>query len=332
MTFKELQDDVLDRLTYDATATTSGPRTRMKRYLNQWQRHILSDSMYSKLRDSRVVFSTVAGQADYGLPAVLAKLSRIYDPLANNPPLFERQPHWLRLFPQSATVQGTPVAYVPYGYRPVFRRPTGQVWVVSTDAGDTTQTVTITGTITTGGIDYPQTASNLLLGQTRTQFSTSLWTDILKIDISAPAGGIVRLYDANVAGNILGIVAAQSLPQTSYLITLYPVPSSVIAYTVEGQLRIADMTANNDQPMLPEDFHTLLSNWAYYEELMSYKKQPDVANQYHRDVIKPQMLNLLDFLVNHEDTLIVPNDGRTSPGYGYSNLGSWYPSGLWGGR
>lgn len=48
---------------------------------------------------------------------------------------------------------------------------------------------------------------------------------------------------------------------------LYPQPSSVIAYSADTELYIADLTGDSDEPLLPEDFHYLLELGATMDEM-----------------------------------------------------------------
>lgn len=328
MTFLELQNDVLDRLQYDNTQATSGPRTRMKRLLNQGQRRLLSDPRYTKVRDSSLEFATVASQPTYGLLPSIGKIKRIFDAATNNPPLARQSPAWLRRDTQANLATGTPLAYIPYGLHPVFRRPvsTGTgIWAASSSASDTTQKINLEA-VRVGG--YPRTTIQVqLTGTTRVQVgSRTDYVDFQSITLDAVCVGDVSVYDAATGGNVLGIIPIDQLLARYYLIQLYPVPSSVITYTVECQLAIADMVLNVDQPLIPADFHHLLSAYAIHEELVSYKKQLDTAAVFWAREITPLELNLLDYLINHESLLIVPGDETARQG---NNLGSGFPAGRW---
>jgi hypothetical protein len=88
------------------------------------------------------------------------------------------------------------------------------------------------------------------------------------------------------------------------------------------------MVQDADLPLFPTDFHTLLATYCIYEEMVTYKKQLDTAQELWVRTIEPQETNLLDFVVNHESLIIVPDDGRGMRETG-SNLGSWFPAGRW---
>jgi len=331
MTFKELQDDVLVRTMYDSSLTTSGPRTRVKASLNDWHRRILGDSKYSRLRDSRQTFASIASQVLYGLSGSLEKIYRIFDAATNNPRLTEKSLDWLRWDSRADLNTGTPWVYVQHGRRGIYRYPsaTGSgLWAASDNAADTTQKVSLNA-VRLGG--YPHTpAQTTLTGTARVQLgSRTDYTDVLKVWLDGVAAGDVTIYDAAAAGNALATIPIGRVSNPYLVIQLWPVPSSAITYTVEGQLKIPDMALDGDSPLLPEDFHQLLSACARMDEFSDVKKQLDTAQKIRDDDVEPMMQGLLDFVVNNPDYLVVPDDGRTGVGRQGSNLGSWFPAGRW---
>lgn len=331
MTFRELQDDTLEKLGYDSSLASSTPRTRIKRFLNQWHRRLLADPMYSKMRHSKLPFATVASQLQYGIPPVLATIDRIYDAALGNPGLELQTPDWIRQDNQADINEGIPWAYVNYGLRPIYRMPatTGTgIWVASSAAGDVAQSVRMDA-VRVGGYDH-QAGPTVLTGTARVQVGARTdYTDITKLYLSAVAVGDVSIFDAAAAGNTLGVIPIGKLFSRYQLIQLYPVPASVITYTIEGQLRIFDLAQDVDEPLLPEDFHHLLGICAYYQDMRDVRKQLQAAKLVWEDDIKPEMNKLLDFLINTPDFIIVPQDWRSGPGTLGSNLGSWYPKGRW---
>lgn len=332
MTFKELQDDTLDRLQYDSSATTSGPRTRIKRLINQAHRTLLADPKFSKMRDSKFLFSTVASQAQYGLPSGVGKIKRIFDAATNNPRLIERSPDWLRYDSRADLNTGTPYCFIPYGLRPISKLPasTGSgIWVVSSSAADTSTALLARADALRSDGFQVQLGPVTLAGTARTQLGARTdIVDLTKLFLATQAQGDISIYDASSSGNLLGTIPVGQLQARYYLIQLYPVPSSVIAYTVECQLAIFDMAQDSDGPLMPDDFHHLLTLKAIRQELIDYKKQLEAAELMRVNDIEPLEAALLDYLINHDSYIVVPDDGRSAVRYG-SNLGSWYPAGRW---
>jgi hypothetical protein len=73
MTFKNLQDDVLDRL----NLTSTDARTRIKRHLNERYRRLASTLGMTSVRDSTTTQTTATGTAEYAITA--QKIKHIYD-------------------------------------------------------------------------------------------------------------------------------------------------------------------------------------------------------------------------------------------------------------
>lgn len=327
MTFKEIVDDALDKLSYDASATTSGPRTRFKRNVNQWHRRILAKEEFSKLRDGWITFATVAGTPRYAMPPVVEQIKRIYDPTNSNPRLLERSPDWLRHDPRADQNQGTPHVWVPLGLVAVGQKPsTTGIWAVSDNAADTTQAIRA-NVIQSGGF-VRTIGPTTLTGTTRVQIGSL--TDLVDVEtllLNAACAGTVSIYDDASSGTLLAQIPVGKLYSRYYLIQLYLCPSSVITYTIDYEKKILDLVEDVDEPMLPEDFHPLLSDCCRYEEYIGPKRQLDTAAEILKETIKPRLLELLDHLVNHDDYVVTPDDGRTT--IVGSNLGSWFPAGRW---
>lgn len=329
MTFKEIQDDALDRLLYDSNLTSSGPRTRIKRNINQWQRKICSAPENSKLRKGTASFTTAQGTVLYGLPFGIEKIAAIYDAATNNPRLSKKSGDWLRWDTRANLNQGTPWAYIDHGVHPIYYVPASTgIWAVSSAAGDTTQTVSMNA-IRTGG--YPhQAGPTTLTGTSRVQIgSRTDYIDITKLMLSAVAVGDISFYDASSSGNLLAVIPIGQLTARYYVLQPWPVPSSAITYTIDCWVNIFDMSLDYDTPMMPQDFHDLLGDCARYEEMRDVKKMVREAKVMWDDEIVPRMRELTDWLLNNPDYIVVPDDGRRSIARIGSNLGSWFPPGRW---
>lgn len=329
MTFKEIQDDALDKLLYDSSLTTSGPRTRVKRNINQWQRKICSAPENSKLRKGSASFTTVAGTVTYGLPYGIERIEFIYDAATNNPRLTKKSGDWLRWDTRADLNQGTPWAYIDHGVHAIFRPPASTgIWLASSAAGDTTQAARMDA-VRTGGYPF-QAGPTTLTGTSRVQLgSRTDYIDIQKLMLSAVAVGDVSIYDAASSGNVLGVIPiGQQIPRY-YVVQPWPVPSSAITYTVACWVAIFDMAQDYDEPMIPKDFHDLLGDCARYEEMRDVKKMRVEATALLKEEIEPRQRELTDWLLNNPDYIVVPDDGRRGLARIGSNLGSWFPPGRW---
>lgn len=328
MNFKEIVDDALDKCDYDSTLASSLPRTRFKRLVNQWHRQILSRPEFSRLRDSTITFATVASQAQYGLPPSIARINRIYDSATNNPRLTERTLDWLRDDTRADLNTGTPRAYVPIGLRPITRLPVSTgIWAVSDNAADTTQAIRMDA-IRSGGYAF-QAGPSTLTGLTRVQIgSRTDYVDVQKLYLSAACVGDMSIYDAAVAGNLLAVIPIGKLFSQYFVVQLWQTPSSVITYTVEHQVKVFEMVQDFDEPLFPEDFGQVLSMACKYEEMLK-KEKGGLAQIYKNEQLEVEISRMLDWLVNHPDYVVVPDDGRGRRSIQGSNLGSWFPQGRW---
>lgn len=105
MTFKEIQDDAMDRL----NLTSTEARARVKRTINEWYRRILSRLGMNRPRDGEVTVSTSQGTAEYTVTASKITMARNE---ANKVVLVERSIAWLRDMDPDNSQAGEPVAYI----------------------------------------------------------------------------------------------------------------------------------------------------------------------------------------------------------------------------
>lgn len=330
MTFKEIQDDALERLEYNPSGTGS-PRNRIKRMINQHMRTLLADPKFSKLRDGHTPFTTVASTPLVGIPLGLSRIDRIYDPTNNNIRLFKRSLDWLRQDSRADVNTGTPRCYVEHGLKPIYRYPAiagSGLWAVSTAAGDTTQTVTLQGFRVDGYQFNPSAVT--LTGTTRVAIGTRTdYVDIMKLRLSAVCAGDIQLWDAAVSGNQLATIPIGKRTQIFTLLQLYPVPNAAYTYMVEGQREIQDMDDDIDEPTFWRDFHHYLVLKTIEVELREVKKQIAQADAIFKREVEPLESKMLLYPLGGDDSVMVPDDGRTRVAMQGSNLGSWFPNGRW---
>lgn len=330
MTFLELQDDALERCEYSTSSSTS-PRTRIKRLLNQAQKDICTNPVYWGLRDGYIPLVTVANQVLYGLPISLSRINRIFDSAGNNMRLEKKTLDWLRQDNRADYNTGTPMVYVEHGLKPIYRYPavTGSgLWAVSTAAGDTTQTITVQAVRADGFQHNPSAVT--LTGTTRVAIgSRTDYVDVTRIRLSATCAGDIQIYDAAVSGNLLGVIPIGKTTQLYTVIQLYPVAASAYTYIVEGQLALVDMSNNLDEPCFREEFHHILSLKVIEKELREIKKQLTQADKIRDLEIVPLEQAMAAYKASGDDDVIIPDDGRSRGAMLGSNLGSWYPRGRW---
>jgi hypothetical protein len=222
MTFLELQNDALVALNH-STATTSEPRTRIKRAINQWQRRILRRPGFARLmRDRELSFTTAATVPTYSFPSSVARVIHITDTVSQERKLVRRDLAWLRTADPGLTTLGTPECY----------------------------------------IDRGRTSSGLL----QVQF--------------------------------------------------WPTPQDAYTYVLDYTAQIADMTEDTEEPLLPLDFHEVLSLGAQYHE---WKR----ADDSRKDEVRADLEEGLKALNRWVWDLA---DSTSEPAAGRSNLGGWFPA------
>jgi hypothetical protein len=329
MTFKELQDRALDRLQYDYSLVTSLPRTRIKTYINEWNKRILGDPRFSHLREGQFTFGTTAGTYQYAVPMAMEKIRRIYDAKGNNPGLMLGDGNWYRRDPQAQIAQGTPAYYIPIGLRPVERLPYRTGVFISSDGPTDAMIARLNGVLYPG---YPYQTSVALTGQVRVGFpGPQEYIDITALSLASVATGNVHVFDSGAPGpsdHLLATIPLGQLSARAYLLNLYPVPSSAIDYTIDGRWTIQDMLVDSDQSILTDSYDQVLYLCACYEELLTWKKETDLAQNLMQTHITPLLTAFLDSVANPDTQVLIPEDGRTRSSRS-SNLGSWFPAGRW---
>jgi hypothetical protein len=308
---------------YSAAPATS-VSTRVGYWLNEGHRRILRNPALTELRQSTLCFSSEEDVSIYAVPQIFERIDAIVQQ-SNNLRLVMMSRDTYRTVDPGETAIGTPTAWVPAGFWPVIRQPneTG-LWVASTSAADTTQSVIMQGaTSTVAAAGQPHRSVTITLnGVTRVQFGTDTTYSLVQFwRLSAEAVGTVYLYDAASGGNILARIQP-GLTTCQYLaIRLWPTPSSNEAYYVDGQYEIPNLIGDTDIPLLPPSYHDLLMTYAVMKE---YERTQDprypMALQQFTEGEK-QLLTFVQFPPDYK-----PVAGSMSE-RGFTNLpGGWFPS------
>lgn len=317
MTFLEIQQDTYRRLN-KATSPDTATTTRIKAFINQRHRTLMSEPGMDQLRNATTTFASVAATARVALAQTITRVNAIYQTTENRR-LGERDLDWLRSVDPQQT-SGTPTVYVPLGYEYAAKQPSNasQVWVKSTSASDV-GTLRIEG-VRTGG--YPASASVTLTGTTAVQVGTfSDWTQIDKVFSSAAAVGAITVHEDSGTGTELAQIRIGAYRPYYFVILLWPTPAGVLTYSVDYTREITDMAQDTDEPLLPTDFHDLLSMGARLDE---YEKTDDkrftvAASEWQRKFVMLQY-----WLHGRASARKIPRamSGRV----GISDLGGNYPA------
>lgn len=315
MTLSEIEADCYRRLGKNTTADAS-TQARIRAFINQRQRRILSDIGVERLRDDVFTFVSVASQQRYALPQGVARINRIWE-TTNDRVLRLLSLSEVREDPRAALITGTPDYFVPLGYTAVAAQPSdaSQLWAKSTAAGDT-QNLTIEGVLSTG---ERRTVTQALTGVTALQIGTlATWVTIERVYVATAAVGTITLLEDSGSGTELARITLGATAPRYYSILLYPTPSAAITYYVDAAFEIADMSVAGDVPYLPPDFHYLLSVGARLDE---YEKTDDdrrtiAEREWTEGITK------LKWYLHGLPAMSGPQPRR-------SNLGAYFPAGLW---
>lgn len=326
MTLTAMLAELYRRGRYGTTPATE-VTTRLTAFLNETQQELAEDPRLASLLRGTLTFTTTASRAEYGLPPIIGRIVVMRD-TTNRWPLTLQSLSWYRaVLPDQTSQTGTPTAYAELGPKPVTKQPAAAtgVWAVSTSVSDTAITTSLEG-VRTGGYPY-QPSATTLTGTTRVQLGTSItdYVEIIDWYLSAAAVGDVTLYDAAVAGNVLGVIPTGQTRATSPWIGLAPTPAAALTYTLDYERGLTDLVTGSDEPLwLPAAFHRLLLIGARRRE---YEYQSDDRIGVASDDWNAALLKLLTYVNNPPGRIVVP--GAVS-GVSRSDLGSQYPRGtIW---
>lgn len=318
MTFLDMQNAFCSDQGYNQPSTEQ--IARAKRWINEGYRHLMVGR--ERLRQVTLGLTTENNRALYPVAQAVARINYITQ-VSNSQRLTMLTLDKYRLInPGLNQSSGFAYQWVPYGWSGVLRQPEGKgLWIVSTAIGDTTQVATVTGFITNGDQVAPTTAT--LNGTTRVQVGTRTdWYTVEKLSFATAGTGIISVYDAAVGGNeILRLQVGQTSAQYEHIL-MFPTPSAVVDYVVDADLKLVDLVSDNDIPLLPEDFHDMLPLYARGRD---YKRAGDrVRIQEFKEEWKNRYTTLqmnVDFPQDWQ-----PISGGALSGYGWNNLGPWYPA------
>lgn len=268
MNFGGILTDLYARLRYPP-APNAATVTRLKAFVNETHRELLTMPGIEKLRDDVLAITATANRARVGLPPAVSRVNAITDHV-NNRKLEQVPLSELRVQdPGQVFTSGFPYKYAEVGYRQIQIQPAAAtgLWAASSLVGDTTQKLFIEG-LTTGGYHHiPATLGTTLTGTARVALGTR--TDIIQIDkcyLDAAATGYVSLYDAVMAGNELARIEPGILYARYLTVEWYPVPTVDVTEYVDYTRVIFDMVNSTDEALLPTDFVSLLELGARVKE------------------------------------------------------------------
>ena len=268
MTFNEILADIYRRTSY-TTSPPSDVTTRIKAMVNQTHRSLLSHPTLQSLRDDTITFDSTSGTVRYGLPPNIALVQTITE-RTNRIRLVQMSLDELRYIDPGLTSSGTSTRYVLHGIQAVAVQPSAaaEIFVKSTSASDTG--TAYMEAVRTGG--YRVSLSVTMTGTTGVTLGAA-YTDIVEVTkfyLSTAAVGTVTLRQTSGSGTVLATIPIGYEFSRYQGIQLWPTPTATITYYVDYMRTIPDLVNNTDEPLLPEDFHWMLSEGAMVHELRNH--------------------------------------------------------------
>lgn len=331
MTFLDIYQDVAHRCDKNPTSPDVETRTRINTFINDRYRQLLRMPGVLDLRDD--VFTAVtsgfsivstANENRLVLPTAISAVTNLFDS-TNRIKLQQRTLTWIRERDpsQPGTASGTPLYYAILNMSGVVDLPSSaassQLEIRSTSAADVGSPVTIEYVDPAGGLRVIQVAVN---GTNQVLIPASI-ASVLKVAVESPQAGQINLNDFTAAKTLAFIPANSLVMQTSNLETsrgwvlwLWPTPAGAYAYTVDGSRPRTTLVEDLDEPMIPEDFHTLLVWGACEDEML--KMDDDRAGSY-ADRWRADVAALRGFLHQARGERLVP--------YAYGRRVGWTPLG-----
>lgn len=318
MTLRDIERSVYRRLNKNASVPNPTTESRIRTFINERHRRLLR--MYPRLREDVITFASVESQQRYALPEQgIARINRMWE-TTNDVTLEQKTLGWLRTADADPQT-GTPIIWVPVSQTQVHTQPSAaaEVFIKSTSASDVNRAY-IEGVVTGG---YRRTAEVTMTGTTAVSLDTTItsWIQIDKCYLSEQAVGTVTLHQTSGAGTELSRIAIGDTYGTFHSFLLWPTPASVITYTLDITRAVADMVQPNDEPLLPVDFHDLLSIGARLDE---YEHTDDARRRLAEVEWDEGVKALQSWLVVLPSQRLDLN-GEMRPGF--SRLGPDYPAG-----
>ena len=294
MNFLAQQKAVYRRL--GISETQSGDTaTRVKGFINRWERQFLSRPIFQSLRQTQVTEATVANQWRYGVK--LQTISHITERTNDRRLVKRTEESWRRSFPDPTEDTGDPVAWIPLGKTRIKKRPANasELFVISSSASDTN---TARAEVIRAGGEV-RLVSVTMTGVTGVSLDTAITdvVDVLDVYVSTAAVGLIELREDSGTGTVLSeIDIGETYPRYTEIV-FAPTPSSALTMYIDGTARMTDLVNDNDESLIPEDFHDIHVDGAVYDEYLHIGRAADY--KWLRDEIKLRQQELSTWVYVH---------------------------------
>ena len=317
MTLTTILADCYRRLNYESSPA-SAVSTRLTAFINDVQRQILNRHGMESLRRATLTFDSVASTATYALPLTVSRILAMTETTNDRRLDAMGVQEYKSIAPDPTSLTGTPERYVPMGFSAVSTQPSNasQLLVDSTAAETPTAYLE---SVRTGG--YSSSVSTAMTGVTAKNLGPADVIAVNKFYLSAAAVGTVTLVEDVEGGTVLATIPIGSTFARYSTIALWPTPSAVIPYTVDAEREIPDMANGSDEPLLPNDFHWVITAGVRFLE---YEKQDDTARTSRARQEFEQGIKDLRWWLLANPCAVVSANPRRRPA---SRLGAWYPAG-----
>jgi hypothetical protein len=318
MTLKDIEDRVLEHFNYSTDALASDSRSRVRGHVNYWHRRILSRPGMEVLRYGTVTVSSVASTPTVALPNSVEKILKVRD-TANRRALDERSLDFYRAVEPDPTAHtGTPCYYVNLGnaFLTAMSAASG-IWLVSSSANDAFRAYLEGGSATA-----LKSQVVTLTGTTRVQVGTDVDWRWVGVTLERAGDGVVSVYDAAVAGNLLQTIPAGQTRAFTLQMALIPCPSAALSYSIDVERKLVDLENGSDVPVIPDDYHWLLEQGGKVSE---YERTNDDRWGSARKELEIGISELRRFVTGSELAIVPGRSGMI----GISRLGGWTPADTW---
>lgn len=325
MNLGDIELKVYDRMGFNSTPDSAVTR-RMRGYINDAQREILSKKAYSRLRRKTIPAVAVASSPFMVMAQAAVSIINIAD-RTNNRNLDVLSLADIRYRdPGLAFGNSIPDAYAVINMSAaVAQDPSAaaSLFVVSDSAVDGSGlSIAIEGILSDGNYRRATVAMNGLTA-VNVDLNCATWVYVTKFYASGSAAGTISLHQTSGVGTELARITKGRSYARYTCVHLSPTPSTALTYYCDVNLHVEDMSNVNDEPMIPEDFHWMMECGAMKREYLRRGKMAEL--QVEQSNWKMGLSDLTGFVRSMGG---VKNNGQRSTHMTRgSQLGSNFPAG-----
>lgn len=318
------------RLGWDNANPGAAVVARVRGFINETYRELIGRKGFEQYRRQLIPVVAFTGESIGSLSQSVTKIHSMLDTTNNRVLDFVTVDDIRRMDPNISTA-GRPTAYAIYNLSGAVRKQPALtlLYAISTSASDdATKKVYVQGINSDGELVSVSVALN---GITEVQIPTYLWSNVTRFYIQIPATqglgaitpavGAIYLYTltGQYALTQIGVIPPGRSSARYSQVLLYPTPTQTTGFTADAEVLVEDLIEEGDEPILPVDFHWLLSSGAVIKEYNRREKPVNAAMERQR--FDSGVGDLLMF-ANRQ-----PNNRLWKARDRWSQLGPWFPPG-----